>query len=693
MKYGIIVVVLLLMAFSLVADNQFDFQKMTQDWYQIHPDMPPHWMTPAESAYRDEYVRTFTETAPPTAPVRGVAEFEQSTSALIRWPLGIPYTVVAELSQDVQVITIVASTSQQNSATSAYQSNGVNMANCTFMIAPTDSYWTRDFGPWFVFDGNNQLGVVDFVYNRPRPNDDEIPRTFATQAGLPLFGMNLQQTGGNYMTDGYGTVAQTTLVYDENSNNQTNVNTKMHDYMGATTYDVVADPNNTYIDHIDCWGKFLAPDKVLIRSVPTTHAQYSSIEAAANYFATHNCGYGYPFQVYRVYTPSDQPYTNSLILNNKVFVPQMGNSNDAAALQSYRTAMPGYEVIGFTGASSTPWESTDALHCRVHEIIDKNMLFVRHIPVHGTVAYGQPIRLNVNFIASSGQALYPDSLKICYKVNGGTYQTANLIANGSDPTLYQYTMTNIIPGSQVQYFIHGADHSGHSTSVPRMGALDPFTFTVGADTQAPVIQMTAIPNLMITDFPYQVFAHVTDNAGINQVSFSYGVNTSTLSHTLQPISTENGDYTFQIPAEFITNGDSVYYQVSASDIAVPTNTASTQIQMFHVGPVQLNDNTAMYAQDVFMGIYPNPASLRFMSDSNAVSLKYHAKSTRKVTFEIYNIKGQLVRTIQGQSTGQTTDILSWNGKDARGQKVRPGLYLVRMQNGMREQTKKLAVIE
>ena len=61
------------------------------------------------------------------------------------------------------------------------------------------------------------------------------------------------------------TAAQTNLVYSENGNNQTNVNTKMNQYLGITNYCVVADPNNTYIDHIDCWAKFLAPDKILIR--------------------------------------------------------------------------------------------------------------------------------------------------------------------------------------------------------------------------------------------------------------------------------------------------------------------------------------------------------------------------------------------------------------------------------------------
>jgi len=196
----------------------------------------------------------FTETPPPLAPVRPVAEFEPATQVLIRYPLGIPASLVAQFANTVPVICIVTS-SQQSAATNAFTSAGVNMSNVSFMNYSTDSYWTRDYGPWFVFDGNDQLGVVDFVYNRPRPNDNMIPQYFATQLNLNYYGMNLQQTGGNYMSDGINTAAQTTLVYTENGNNQTNVNTKMHDYLGIENYLVVQDPNNTYIDHIDCWGK------------------------------------------------------------------------------------------------------------------------------------------------------------------------------------------------------------------------------------------------------------------------------------------------------------------------------------------------------------------------------------------------------------------------------------------------------
>ncbi|HNQ43465.1 MAG TPA: agmatine deiminase family protein, partial [Candidatus Cloacimonadota bacterium] len=402
----------------------------------------------------------FVETPPPVGPVRPVAEFEPASHVLIRYPLGIPAALVAHLSNTAQVICLVGSTGQQYSATTTFNNAGANMANISFEIAPTDSYWTRDYGPWFAFDGEGDLAVVDFVYNRPRPNDNMIPQIFAQAQGLDYYGMNLTQTGGNYMTDGINTAAQTHIAYSENGNNQANVNNKMLSYLGVTNYLIVTDPNATYINHIDCWGKFLAPDKVLIRSVPSSHAQYTQIEAAANYFATHLNAWGYPYRVYRVYTPNNQPYTNSLILNNKVFVPIMNSTNDAAALQVYRDAMPGYEVIGIVGSSSAPWESTDALHCRTHEIPDRDMLHISHNPYHGEHPYIDSLLFSANIRPHSNMPVYADSVFVSYRINSGTWQ--NQMLSYDNGTHYMTNIGGFAPGDTIRYYIHAADQSGRN---------------------------------------------------------------------------------------------------------------------------------------------------------------------------------------------------------------------------------------
>jgi len=566
-----------------------------------------HAVLPADTMDHD---LRFTETNPPAAPVRPIAEFEPASHVLIRYPLGIPVALVAHLSNTAQVICLVSSTSQQNSATSTFNNGGVNMSNVSFMIAPTDSYWTRDFGPWFIMDGNDQVAIVDFVYNRPRPNDNMIPQTFATQQNFTYYGMNVQQTGGNYMSDGINTAAQTTLVYEENTSlGQTGVNNKMLQYMGASNYYVINDPNNTYIDHIDCWAKFLAPDKVLVRSVPTSHAQYAAIEQAANYFATRNCAWGYPWKVYRVNTPQNQPYTNSLILNHKVFVPIMNSSYDAAALQVYRNALPGYEVIGISSPSSTPWESTDALHCRTHEIADKQMLHITHMPVWGQHNESETINFNARIKAYSGQALYSDSLKVMWKVNQAPWESTLLQDLGSNN--FTAMLAGFAAGDTVRYYIHAADASGRSIDHPLTGAHDPHIFSFYPDQVPPVIQHTPPVSVINQDSgPITFSAQVSDNVWVQQVLFSYYSETQPLLSI--PMTDADGIYTFEYYPEFTEDDHFLWYQITATDTANPPNQAvypsPGEWQSIPLEIVDNNDPVTPGLGLAIQGVYPNPFS-------------------------------------------------------------------------------------
>ena len=315
------------------------------------------------------------QTDPPVSPIRNIAEYEPMQGALIRYPFGISTSIIKEIAEDLKVYCLVSS-GLQNSAYNSMSNADVNMDNVEFILGNTDSYWTRDYGPWWIVDGNGDIGIVDFTYNRPRPNDNDAPLKVANHLNVSYYSADFVSTGGNYMTDGFGTSAATQIAYTENNECNTNDDTSvplpscnyvdniMEEYYGVDEYHVVADPNNEYIDHIDCWAKFLSPTKMLIRSVPTSHSQYDEIEEIVDYFENNTA-----FNIFRVYTPNNQPYTNSLILNDKVFVPIMNSSWDDEALDVYQDALPDYDIIPFTGS----WMSTDALHCRIKGIPDIGM--------------------------------------------------------------------------------------------------------------------------------------------------------------------------------------------------------------------------------------------------------------------------------------------------------------------------------
>ncbi|MDD4847355.1 MAG: agmatine deiminase family protein [Bacteroidales bacterium] len=456
-----------------------------------------HQMSQEEQAHKNEIGKNRVITEPPTAPIINIAEFQPSQGVVIRYSFGIPMSLIAAMSQVVTVTTVVNSASAQNIVTNQYQNSGVNMNNIDFLIAPTDSYWTRDYGPWFIIDGNGEFGIVDFVYNRPRPNDDNFASQIAEHLDVNLFGMNMQHTGGNYMTDGYGTSASTTLTISENGSNPNDLQQMASDYLGINTYHFIEDPLGDYIEHIDCWGKFLAVDKVMIGQVAESDPRYQDYEDVANFFANTSTSWGNNYRVFRVYTPGgsyDQttPYTNSLILNDHVFVPQTGNEWDDEAIASYQAAMPGYTIVPVQQDNYTPWENTDALHCRTHEVADLGMLLIRHYPIYGEQLAGSDFIINAEITPFSGQSLIADSVLVYYRINDGEWMSVPMAQQCG--SAYHGVISNLPEGSKVDYYIFAKDQSGRREMHPYIGPYDPHTFTIKTNDCPIPENFSATPN-------------------------------------------------------------------------------------------------------------------------------------------------------------------------------------------------------
>ncbi len=455
------------------------------DWKKLH-------YLSEEEMLSGEKSTLFNETNPPSGTVRFPAEFEPMQAVTIRYPLGIPTSLVKQLSERTKVYCIVSS-SYESQARNTFQAAGCNMSNITYYNMTTDSYWVRDYGPWYIFN-DLEPAIVDNVYNRPRDNDNLVPINMGQLLGLTVYGMNLTHTGGNMMEDGRGVGVSDNLILQENSNNETNVRNKMRSYLGIDPYHITIDPQGDYIAHVDCWGKLLAPDKILIAQLPPTNSQYDEYEEVADFFANTNCCWGYPYKVFRVYEPGGYtlaPYTNSLIVNKTVFVPMGSNStHNNNALAVYQDALPGYEIIGVTGASNTPWENTDALHCRTRGVMDFDMLFVDHRNViFGEQPMQDSIAITSKFIAYSGENLKQDSLLVYYSIDGNAYQSTCMTATGN-PYEYVGYIKGYQYGSSVDYYVFGADESGHRYSQPSLGAVEPHHFTIEESTNAMVTQST-----------------------------------------------------------------------------------------------------------------------------------------------------------------------------------------------------------
>lgn len=440
-----------------------------------------------EEMYMPITNRGFEETAPPAGEVRFPGEYEPMQAVMIVYPLGIPLELVREMAEDCKVITVVTSGNQRY-AEADFKSVDVNMDNVEFLNAKTDSYWIRDFGPWYIFDGK-EPAIVDNKYNRPRPNDDMLPGEFAKYWNIPMYGMNVVHTGGNMMQDGFGVGVSDDIVVTESVENgvtEEQVYERMKNYLGIDPYHVTIDPQGDYIAHVDCWGKFLAPDKIMLARVPKSNPRYEYYEEVADYFATTNCSWGYPYKIYRVDIPGNgviSPYTNSLILNKKVLVPLGSYSTfNEKALALYREAMPGYEVIGIENKNALKgWLNTDALHCRTRGVMDFDMLYVDHRNVlFGEHEWQDSMAVVSKVIAYSGAELKQDSLLVYYSIDGGGYKTVKMRPTGNTDEYVAY-IKGYKKSSKVDYYVFAADESGRNRQQPVFGKADPHSFTVAGE--------------------------------------------------------------------------------------------------------------------------------------------------------------------------------------------------------------------
>ena len=639
-------------------------QERKPDWARWHYLSEEEMYTPVRN-------ENFVETPPPAGEPRFVAEFEPMQGVMIRYPLGIPTSLVADLSNNCRVYCI---TQQQSSAQNAFQNAGVNMSNVTFVNAPSDSYWVRDYGPWYIFEDRTPA-IVDNRYNRPRPNDDNMSQVFANFWNIPMYGMNLEHTGGNMMEDGRGHGVSDELVFNENGNNEENVRQKMREYLGIDPYHVTIDPQGDYIAHVDCWGKYLAPDKILIARLPQSNSHYNDYEQVAQYFENTNCCWGYPYQVFRVDEPGGYtvaPYTNSLILNKSVYVPMGDNATyNQGAIEVYQQAMPGYNIVPvYNNDWSIGWENTDALHCRTRGVMDFEMLFVDHREVlHGEQEWQAQYPVVSKFIAYSGQELKQDSLLVYYRIDEGEYQVAHMTSTGN-PDEYVGYITGAPSGSSVEYYVFGADESGHRYTQPVFAELEPHRFTVGAFV--PTGELIVTPDtLWLDDDQEQLFSIVNEtnqDVVIDYFDFdkegSLSVGTSVdLPYTLTPGSSIdfNVSYTL-LPTP---PGGKGY---AASEIFVYTSMGELKEVVMVNG--ELLNITEISAETK---LYPNPTNSMFTVEGVNVA---------KV--EVYNLVGQKVfETENGKrKTENHIDATKWN----------KGIYLVSIinQNGAVE-TKKLVV--
>jgi agmatine deiminase len=455
----------------------------------------PHAMAPWEQAMVPDYRRSRAHlergiTTPPDLPVRTMAEWEEIQSLLVTWAGYEPILkqIIRQAKDECKVIVVC----DDSAAVTSYLQNGLyggpitDLQNITLIEGPYNSIWARDYGAETIYqNGVDSLFLLDWIYNRPRPLDDVLPELVATEENIGIYSTtqapyDLVHTGGNFMTDGFGTAFSSDLVLDENGPdgqfNQTvkteaQVDSLMHAWMGIDFGRYIKMPTLPYdvIHHIDMHMKLLDEETLLVGEFPVGTSDGPQIEDNLDdVLANYNSVFGTPYKVIRIpmvpstggnYPPggSYRTYTNFVFVNGTVLVPTYREEYDTLALRIIQESLPGHHVVGIDcddpGANIIA--SLGAIHCITKGSGVADPLLIRHQPLHDTYNVVDPYPVTALIRHRSGIA----SAELYWTTDTANgFSSLPMAATGDDH--WAAAIPAQPAGSDVHYYVHATANNG-----------------------------------------------------------------------------------------------------------------------------------------------------------------------------------------------------------------------------------------
>ncbi len=110
-------------------------------------------------------------------------------------------------------------------------------------------------------------------------------------------------------------------------------------------------------------------------------------------------------------------------------------------------------------------------------------------------------------------------------------------------------------------------------------------------------------------------------------------------------------------------------------------------QLVFTDPVDTDDSVNNVQPDLYLfNNYPNPFN-------PSTTIRYNIPVNSLVTLDVYNVRGQLVKTLVDVKQGKGEHSVVWNGKDSNNKQVGSGVYFYKLADGNRTIRKKMILIK
>lgn len=147
----------------------------------------------------------------------------------------------------------------------------------------------------------------------------------------------------------------------------------------------------------------------------------------------------------------------------------------------------------------------------------------------------------------------------------------------------------------------------------------------------------------------------------------------------------NGGYLITVPAGIysVTCVATGYHDVVQNNVVVIAG-QSTPLSFTLIEVANADEHTVQ--STVLKGNFPNPFS-------SQTTLSYEIKAPAPVILDIYNIKGQHVRTLVDETKATGSFSAVWDGTDEKGKAVSNGIYTYRLRAGNYLATRRMMLIQ
>ena len=509
-------------------------------------------------------------TTPPAGSVRAAAEWEEVEYLVLSWQTSFQNILRQIVAVGVNECKVIIATQSQATVASYLTSFGIDLTNVIFLNVPANSIWIRDYAGNTVYsDEVGQRGLTDWIYNRPRPNDNVMPTAHANYVGIPIYltdsGLtDLVNTGGNYMSDGLGNAFASELILEENAvgnpygvspKTETQIDGIMQNYMGIQNYIKMPTLPFDEIHHIDMHMKLLDEETILVSKYPPNVADGPQIETNINYVLNNFLSpFGTPYDIKWIDVPPStsgsypdtggayRTFANAVFINKSILVPIYRPQVDAAALALYQQLLPGYNVVGIDvdNSGENLISQLGALHCITHTIGVADPLLIVHQPIKEANA-GSTVTINAIVKHISGI----QTATVFWREQGTATFNQTPLTFVSDSN---WTATISIPtsGVNIEYYIQGQSVSGKTLARPIVAPTGYWTINVSTlSTTDWALQHISLP------FPNPTKQHV--NFEMNQMSGLISVSiTNVLGQKLfsQTIQAGNGVFNLGLNPEW-----------------------------------------------------------------------------------------------------------------------------------------------